>query len=261
MVVEENKKPYGAVLLKADLILRVLAQSSEDLAMTEIAKRADITLSTTSKILDTLLLIGYVRRNEDSKRFSLGASLIQFSNAAFLNFEIVRESYPALKSLFDKFGENVHLGMYRDNNILYINKINNPHNKFQTLSRIGDTQPLYCSAMGKATLANFNEEEQKEYLDSVNLLTRTPHTITDRAELLRQVRQAEELDYAIDDRENEEDVYCIGAAINTKGDNNHYAFSISVPYYRLTEELKKEIIAAVLRSKTIIEYQLESQLN
>lgn len=41
-------------------------------------------------------------------------------------------------------------------------------------------------------------------------------------------------------------------------DRNHYAFSISIPYYRLTDQLKEDMIAAVTKTKTIIEFQLES---
>ena len=39
---------------------------------------------------------------------------------------------------------------------------------------------------------------------------------------------------------------------------NHYAFSISIPYYRLTDQLKEDMIAAVTKTKTIIEFQLDS---
>ena len=112
--------------------------------------------------------------------------------------------------------------------------------------------------MGKATLATFDKHIQNQYLDSVELVQRTPHTITDPAELLAQIKESEEKGYAIDDRESEEEVFCVGAAIVNPIDRNHYAFSISVPYYRLTEEMKKEMIAAVTKTKTIIEFQLES---
>lgn len=255
---EQNKKPYGTVLLKADQILEVLSQSGDPLTMNEIAKLTGITLSTTSKILDTLILLGYVRRDDTEKRYALGATILQLANAAFLHFDIVRESHPALKYLHEHFGETVHLGLFVEDQILYINKISNPNNKHQTLSRIGNTQPLYCSAMGKATLATFDKHVQNQYLDSVELVQRTPYTITDPAELLTQVKESEEKGYAIDDRESEEEVFCVGAAIVNPIDRNHYAFSISVPYYRLTEEMKKEMIAAVTKTKTIIEFQLES---
>ncbi|MBA5728484.1 hypothetical protein HW423_01605 [Aerococcaceae bacterium INB8] len=40
--------------------------------------------------------------------------------------------------------------------------------------------------------------------------------------------------YAIDDRESEEDVFCVGVSIVNLIDRTHYAFSISISYYRLT---------------------------
>lgn len=255
---EVGKKPYGTVLIKADQILGVLSQSGEPLTMNDISKHADITLSTTSKILDTLILLGYVRRDETTKRYALGATLLQLANAAFMHFDIVRESHPALKHLYEQFGETVHLGLFRDNQILYINKITNPSSKHQTLSRIGNTQPLYCSAMGKATLATFDKTVQNQYFDSAILTPRTPYTLTDPADLMEQVEESGKNGYAIDDRESEEDVFCVGAAIVNPIDRNHYAFSISIPYYRLTDQLKEDMIAAVMKTKTIIEFQLDS---
>lgn len=255
---DKEKKPYGTVLIKADQILNVLSQSSEPLTMNVISQETGITLSTTSKILDTLILLGHVRRDETGKRYALGATILQLANAAFMHFDIVRESHPALKHLHEYFGEIVHLGLFRDNNILYINKLTYASNNHQTLSKIGNTQPLYCSAMGKATLGTFDENVQKQYIDNIELVERTPYTITDPAELKRQIDESKRLGYAIDDRESEEGVFCVGAAIVNPIDRNHYAFSISVPYYRLDEKMRSDMIAAVLKTKTIVEFQLES---
>lgn len=255
---ETPKKPYGTVLIKADQILSVLSQSQAPLTMNEIAKRSDITLSTTSKILDTLILLGYVRRDDSQKRFALGAGILQLANAAFMHFDIVRESYPALKHLHEYFDETVHLGLYRDQQIVYINKIVSTNSDHQTLSKVGNTQPLYCSAMGKATLATFDHQQQEKYYDSVELIKRTDQTITNIDQLKEQVDLAGQLGYAIDDRESEEDVFCVGAAIVNPIDRNYYAFSISLPYYRVNDDIVKDLIAGVMKTKTIIEFQLES---
>ena len=43
---------------------------------------------------------------------------------------------------------------------------------------MGITRPLYNSAMGKAVLAEFSEEQVQQYLDTQTLIPYTENTIT-----------------------------------------------------------------------------------
>lgn len=258
----KNTKPYGTVLIKASNILDTLASTSEPIPMQEISNLSGITLSTTSKILDTLEHIGYVKRGTDRK-YSLGGRLIHLASTSFMQFDIVRESYPALKRLNQQFEETVHLGMLQDDQVLYINKLSAKGNGKGMISRIGHTQDLYCSSMGKAMLASLEKEKQREYITQTDLTPRTDHTIVKNEELIQQLHEISRTGYSIDDRESEGHVYCVGAVIDNNGENDAqsntpYAFSISVPYEKMTKDLQEEMISSVIKTKNIIEFQLES---
>lgn len=54
-------KPYGTVLIKAAKIMDFLAEEP-DQSLQEITAATKMTPSTTIKILDTLVLIGYVKK-------------------------------------------------------------------------------------------------------------------------------------------------------------------------------------------------------
>lgn len=251
-----TEKPaiYGTVLLKAARILNVISTSTEPLTLNEIAQESDITVSTTSKILDTLQLIEYVQRNPKDKKFSLGVGLIQLSNAAQMQFDIIRDSYFSLKSLYDEFHETVHLGMLRDNKILYINKFSSSENNKLMLSQIGSTRELYCSAMGKAILASYNDEKRRDYIDSIQLIPFTEHTVTDKNQLIEEIKTVQEQGFATDNREIEDHLFCIGASIRTRQDRSPiYAFSVTIPYYRLTDDLKNQLMYNVIETKKAIE--------
>lgn len=253
-----ESKLYGSVLIKAATILDVLAQTQHPMTLNEIALACQFTLSTTSKILTTLLSINYVYRNDNGKKYTLGSRLIYLANAAFLQFDIVRETYPALKYLHDQFQETVHLGRCQDNKILYVNKLSSPTNNQEMRSRIGYTQNLYCSAMGKAILATFDTAKQDTYFKSEDLVARTPHTIIDVAMLRQQLETIRENGFALDEQEAEDGIFCVGASLQIQNAASDYAFSISVPYGRLTEKRQKEMIAAVIKTKNILEFQLQS---
>lgn len=86
---------------------------------------------------------------------------------------------------------------------------------------------MRCDEGGKATLATFDKTVQNE-------------------------------SFAFDDHKLDEDVFCVGAAIVNLIDRTHYAFSISISYYHLTDQLKEDMIDAVTKTDTIIEFQIET---
>jgi len=254
----DTKKLYGTVLIKASNILDTLAGTPDALAVKEISELSDLTMPTTSKILNTLEHIGYVKRDEERK-YSLGGKLIHLAAASFMQFDIVREAHPALKHLYSQFNETVHLGMLQGDQVLYINKMSPKEENKGMLSRIGHTQELYSSAMGKAILANLGPVKQNDYFESKEFKPNTPHTITEKDALYEQLMEIRDRGYAIDDREAEDNVYCVGSAIELSDESRDcYAFSVSIPYEKITETMKEEVIAEVKKAKNIIEFQLES---
>ena len=105
----ENKKPYGTVLIKASKILDYLAEN-QDVSLQTIAKGVGMTSSTVLKILDTLLMIGYVNKNSE-KNYRLGAKLIRYANKNIEQIDLVELTLPFLEQLQQKIDETIHLGV------------------------------------------------------------------------------------------------------------------------------------------------------
>lgn len=256
---EEEKKPYGTVLLKAAKIIDHLSNSKEAQSLAAIAANTSLSSPTALKILDTLLLIGYVEKDEQTKRFTLGSALIRHANNRLAKLDIIKITDPYLRNLQAGLDETVHLGILDKDEVLYVNKLETQKAIANINSRIGNTNHLYSSAMGKAMLAMFSEEELEAYLDRVELVADTPNTITDRDVLKEEVKKVKESGFATDDEENDLDVICIGAALVI--DNKIYgAFSVSTPKYRFEREktiekvleTKKNLLAELSRTNTFV---------
>ncbi len=128
-----------------------------------------MTSSTVLKILDTLLMIGYVNKNSE-KNYRLGAKLIRYANKNIEQIDLVELTLPFLEQLQQKIDETIHLGLLDNNEILYVNKLDPKHQTIRMSSKIGITRPLYNSAMGKAVLAEFSEEQYTDYLEKHPLI-------------------------------------------------------------------------------------------
>ncbi|WP_078542970.1 IclR family transcriptional regulator [Litchfieldia alkalitelluris] len=243
-----TKQPYGTVLLKAKLILDFLSNSDEPQSLNTIAKNTELTNSTALKILDTLLLIGYVHKDSDSKKFSLGQALIKYANKAINQLDIKDIAKPHLEELNRTTTETVHLGILENKNIVYVTKLESK-NPISLYSQVGKIIPLYCSAMGKAILAEKPDLEIEQYLDQTKLVQHTATTLTTKDAVCKEINKIRQLGYAFDNSEHEDDVFCVGASLSLN-DKNYGAISVSVPRYRLTDEFQQEIIEAVQKCKS-----------
>ncbi len=252
-----DSKPYGTVLLKAALILDFLAEHPRS-KLQEIAKACELTSSTTLKILDTLLIIHYVDRNEQ-KEFSLGTKFFHFASASLSQMNLSEIAKPFLHQLQQKIDETIHLGILENNTILYVDKLEPKNQNIRMSSKVGVTRPLYSSAMGKAVLANFPEGQLEDYLTQTTpLKAYTENTITNPLRLKNELQTIEKTRVAFDDEEMENDIFCVGAAL-VVDHQIRGAFSISIPKYRLNSEKKEFMIEEVLKTKEKLEKKLSGK--
>ncbi|MCL1632889.1 IclR family transcriptional regulator [Sporolactobacillus sp. CPB3-1] len=249
-----ESKPYGTVILRAKQILDFLEHEDQPVNLQTIYTSLNTSKSTVLKILNTLCLVDYVSRDEETKRYTLGTKLIRYGEAAKKSFSIISVAEPYLIELNDKIGETVHLGAYNRERIIYIKKLN-AKSRIILRSQVGHSVDLYCSAMGKAYLAEQSEEWVRAYLSRVQLEKKAKNTISNQEHLLQDLLQIREKGYAIDDQENEDDIYCVAVTLK-HGRTVEGMISISSPVFRLSEEKKNGIVVALQQVKQAIEHKL-----
>jgi IclR family KDG regulon transcriptional repressor len=249
-----EKKPYGTVLIRAKDILDYLEYRVDPVSLQEICTALNTSKSTVLKILNTLCSIDFVKRDEETKKYTLGTALIRYGETARKSFNIVNVAEAVLEELNDTIGETVHLGIYEQDHVVYVKKLNG---KGQIIlsSQVGHTLPLYCSAMGKAYLAEQSEKDVRDYLSRITIEKRTENTITDPEKLIQDLQEVKQRGYAIDNQENEKDIYCIAVVIKRNG-KIEGMMSVSAPRFRITEEKKQKMITSILEARQKIESKL-----
>lgn len=251
---ETNEKPYGTVLLRASDILNYLLQVESPPTLADISTALSFSKPTTLKILNTLELLHWVRRDDETKQYFLGTQLISLGDKALSSMDLVKIVHPYLAKLCDETQETINLGIVENEHIVLIDKIESPMS-VKLHSIIGGQMNLYSSSMGKAVLATYSPDHLKNYLDAHSLNALTPHTITSSKKLLENIDLIKQTGFSMDDEENEPDVFCLGATIK-KGNRLYGAFSISTPVYRLPEDRKNKFVRLLLNTQEAIEKAL-----
>ena len=230
MEVKEKKGVIVQSVARALTMVSCFANDAE-LGISEIAERMDLSKSTTYGLINTLTVFGYLEQTE-SKKYRLGLKLFELGNLVQSRMDIRMEAKPYCQLLADKYRTTVHLATFSEDEIIYIDKVDN-NSSVVVYSQIGKRAPMYCTGVGKAILAFLPEEYVEKYVASTSLLPVTEHTITTREKLLEELSKIRERGYAADDEEIEPGLHCIAAPIFNHKRQPRMAISLSFPYGRI----------------------------
>lgn len=160
-------KDEVSALARGLAVLRVVSQASAPLSNRELAGATGIPKATVSRIAATLVGAGYLRQSADSERFSLGAELLNLSNAYLRNFDLRSHARLYLAELAEFAGAAVHLGVRDGLEIVLIDSIR-PHSAV-ILSRldVGMRMDMATSAAGRAYLAALEGPPREALLDDI----------------------------------------------------------------------------------------------
>ena len=94
---------------------------------------------------------------------------------------------------------------------VFVSRVDAPGNiRFLTL--LGARELPHVSSAGKAMLAQMSDGEIAQVIEQTGLPRRTKNTRTELSQLMADIRKIRVAGYAIDDEEDCEGIYCVGAA-------------------------------------------------
>lgn len=243
----ESKNPIQV----ADRLFDALELLSMDgpLALSDLTARLELNKSTVHRILSSLIYMGYVKQDPETQKYDMSLKLLELSNHILERMDVLAIIKPYLKQLCHETGETVHLVQLDGTDAVYIHKEESYQNTIRMVSRVGSRIPIYCSGVGKALAADMDLTQVKQIWDNSEILELTPHTITDYGAYIRKLDEVRRQGYALDDEENELGVRCIAASLSSSDGHPRFAFSISAPINRMSDERIQELSGLVLNVK------------
>jgi DNA-binding IclR family transcriptional regulator len=242
-------------ILRACKILRSLAGTKSQWKIGELSRALGLDRSTSYRILLSLEQAGMVEKNEKTGTYSLGIGTFEIGNAYLRQTDLIQVSKPIMADLAQRVQETVHLAVLSDTEIVYVDKCDSPRS-LGVMSKIGQRGPLHCTSLGKTLLAFQPEEEQSRILQKIRLIPLTPKTITSKQRLVKELGRIRKQGYALDHREIEEEVECIGAPILNHLGNVIAALSISGPQRKIGTPREKQYIQDVVKAAALISFKL-----
>jgi len=216
-------------------IIALVGMKKGGLGVTEIANQIDINKSSVFRTLSTLVQYGYIEQDHDTGKYKLGYKLLDISSKLLESIDIRTEAKPFLQELEKKTNEVIHLVVYDQGEVVYIEKLEGTET-LRTHSRVGKRAQMHCTSVGKAILANLPENDVRAILDRKGMPAHTDYTITEKEALLQELKQIRVRGYSLDLEENEYGITCIAAPVFDHLGNIAAAVSISGPTTRMTKD-------------------------
>jgi IclR family acetate operon transcriptional repressor len=195
--------------------LELLAAAGQGgMTLTELADRLAVAKSSAFALLHTLVARGYAAESglRLDRRYRLGITLAKLGDAAEQQSPLVSMALPVLKSVTDATGLTSRLVVPDGAYAVAVARVDAP-GTVRFASYLGAREYPHCTSAGKALLAALPPEHARTLAVEAGLPPRTPRTITDPDALTRDLEVSAARGYAIDDEEDCEGVFCVGAAV------------------------------------------------
>lgn len=235
-MVIQNTQYYSKTLEKGLRILDLFDRDHQHRSLSEVSRLTGINKTSTYRLVNTLVQMGYLRKSKNNKSLRLGPRAFVLGHHFFHGFDIFQSVKPIIDNTFLEQKVSIDSALLHEHTLISLYRREMPNLIYFRLPLIMDE--LYARAMGKAILAKLDQTELSNILEGLHFKKHTAKTLLSKEELLKDIELTRNRGYSINNEEYVEGLICIGA-----------------PLMNLRE---KAVVGAVSLDFPTSEYSLES---
>lgn len=198
----DDSDPYFIGSLARGLqVLSAFRPGRIELSQAEIAEIAGVSVPTALRIGHTLMRLGYLVRNPQTKGYRPGPNAIGVGLSALSSMMLPEVADPYLTQLRDKTGETVKMAVLQDTNVVYVARYPSLEFPPPAAIQVGTRINAATTSVGRAILAFMPPAEAREIVKRSDHTRFTARTIVDIDALMKELAATKKRGYAINDRE------------------------------------------------------------
>ena len=204
-----QKQHFYGTLEKGIKILSLFDQNNTSFSLKDISQMLGINKSSVYNLVNTFVELGYLSKDEHTKRIKVGPKAIILSRnlmSSHYIFKIVQKFITYISTAHNLSVYSVIL----EKRTLISQFVGETFDYFDIISAPLD-ELCYCSALGKALLAYLPEDEVYEIISGVDYVKKTDKTIANKNDLIADLKKTKARGYAINDEEYVEGIIAISA--------------------------------------------------
>jgi IclR family transcriptional regulator, pca regulon regulatory protein len=231
-----NSKNIVQSFAKGFRVLECFTAQEPELTLSEISVRAGLDRGTVFRLLNTLVMLGYVVRLDGTRRFCLTLKTLDLGFNAIARADLRAVARPALRALVGVLCEAASIGVLDGPDVVYIERVQAGLTRLGVDIRIGTRIPAYCTAIGHSILAHLDPEERLRALDARQRIKLTPATPVDIDVIMARLDRVRALGYAVSDQEVTSGLRVLASAIVDEDGRPVAAVSAAAPVFQMSLE-------------------------
>ncbi|MFE2101393.1 MULTISPECIES: IclR family transcriptional regulator [unclassified Streptomyces] len=253
---ETTASPSGGVqsVDRAISVLEILAQRGEA-GVSEVAAEIDVHKSTAFRLLGALEARGLVEQAGERGKYRLGFGIVRLAGAVTGRIDITQQSRQVCERLAEEIGETVNIAVMQEHYAINLYQVRG-QSAVTAHNWVGQLTPLHATSSGKIMLAHLPAQERAELVTEAGLKKLTPHTISSKTKLEKNLAEARERGYAWTLEELEIGLHAMAAPIRDREGQVIGSISASGPSYRFTEERMHELAPVLVKGAEEISHRM-----
>jgi DNA-binding IclR family transcriptional regulator len=155
----------------------------------------------------------FLRYRQDSRHYSLGLKLFELGSILFSSFSLRRIASFYLDQLQSNLGKTVFLGILENDELIYIDKKEDPKNPIRFTSQIGTRRLPYFGMLGQILMAFLPDQEVNRLLKKTPLTPFTRKSLISEKEFKERLLKIRKKGFFVDDEEALDGISGISAPI------------------------------------------------
>jgi PcaR/PcaU/PobR family beta-ketoadipate pathway transcriptional regulator len=222
-------------------ILELFSDKRPSLSISEVAELTGLNRATCYRFCQTFRQLGYLEELPD-RRFRPGLKAVSLAHSALSSRELPELALPYLERLRADINETVNMGLLDGTEVVYVARVLSDH-LISLRLYVGSRLPAYAASLGRAMLAFMPEDEAMDIIDRSELVSITSHTISDRKQLLAELRKIRQQGYAFNNQEIANGLRGVAAPVLTDDGRPIAAINVSIPHPLKGPEEIEEVLA------------------
>ena len=218
--------------------------------MSDLARALDLSTSSAHRLLSTLADEEVLEQDAETGRYRLGLSVFDLAAAIPTQRTLHEAVLVSMTELRSRTGETVQVGVLDGREVVYVERLDSP-STLRVFSALGRRNDAHCTSSGKALLAFAPKHRRDQILDGWVLPAKTEQTITNVAELRRELNTIRRRGYAENRQESEPGVVSIAAPIRDEGGAVVASLSLAGPSERVDQHRTAYAEAVMAFARTV----------
>ncbi len=254
---KQGKEVYAIQSVEHAFNLLELFQGKDaELGVSDLSRRMRLSKNNVFRLLCTLQSRDYLEQNPKTGNYRLGFKAVELRQSfvrRLKRFDCLR---PMLEAMARECHETVCYSVLDNFDVVTLEKFDGDH-ILRASPPIGAFSPSYCTAAGKAMLANMTDDVLEAYFSCRRFEQYTPYTISDTAQLREQLQEIALRGYAVAREEMNVGMSSVGTVIRDYTLRAVGAVTLIGPSERLRDErLTAQLIPLLLEGAAGISSRL-----